>query len=364
MAIKRIGVLTGGGDCPGLNAVIRAVVKKALHDHQWEVLGIHDGYDGLMHRRAKKLSASAVSNILSIGGTILGTSNTANPFDYARRVRGKLIKEDRSKEAMANVRKWKLDALVAIGGDGTLSIANGLRKLGLPVVGIPKTIDNDLEETDMTFGHDTAVQIISDAIDRLHTTAQSHHRVMVVEVMGRYAGWLALRGGLAGGGDIILIPEIPFHMEAVIAEIHRRRREGKRFSIVVVAEGATERGKGYVISKHLEESPDPIRLGGIAHQVADAIETKTGISSRPVVLGHLQRGGTPTAFDRDLATRFGVTAVDLLAEGRFGEMAALRGASVRGVPIDRAVRRLKKVPRNHPLVRAARSLGTSFGDEK
>ena len=364
MAIKRIGILTGGGDCPGLNAVIRAVVKKASGDCGWKCLGIHDGYEGLVLGRGVWLDSSSVSNILSVGGTILGTSNTANPFDYARRVKGKLVKEDLSKQAMGWAKKWELDALVAIGGDGTLSIAWRLMKLGMRVVGIPKTIDNDLDATDVTFGHDTATQIISDAIDRLHTTAQSHHRAIVVEVMGRYAGWLALHGGISGGGDVILIPEIPFSMDAVVRAIERRTRMGRRFSIVVVAEGARERGKGLVVRQRIEESPDPIRLGGIGQFVANEIEKQSGVSSRIVVLGHLQRGGTPTAFDRILATRFGAHAVTLLEKGRFGRMVALRGGRIADVPVEQAVKKLKLVPRRYGLMETARSLGTSFGDEK
>lgn len=364
MAIKRIGVLTGGGDCPGLNAVIRAVVKKAIGEYGWTVWGIHDGYEGLIEGKGRELDSISVSGILPVGGTMLGTSNTANPFEYAMTVGKKLVKKDLSAQALSWASKWRLDALVAIGGDGTLSIAKRLVAKGLPVVGIPKTIDNDLSATDITFGHDTATQIVSDAIDRLHTTAQSHHRVMVVEVMGRYAGWIALHGGLSGGGDIILIPEIPFHMEAVVAEIHRRRRTGRRFSIVVVAEGARERGRGLVVRQRIEASPDPIRLGGIGGVVANAIEQQTGISSRIVVLGHLQRGGTPTAFDRLLATRFGGHAVTLIAKRRFDRMVALKGSHVVDVPISQAVAKLKLVPRKHPMVLLARSLGTTFGDER
>lgn len=364
MSIKKIGILTGGGDCPGLNAVIRAVVKRATGEFGWDVWGIHDGYEGLVEGRGRVLDSASVSGILSVGGTILGTSNTANPFEYAHRVRGKIVKEDLSAKALGWARKWKLDALVAIGGDGTLSIAQRLGGKGMNVIGIPKTIDNDLSATEITFGHDTAVQIVSDAIDRLHTTAQSHHRVIVVEVMGRYAGWLALNGGLSGGGDVILIPEIPFSMDAVVAQIRRRAGIGRRFSIVVVAEGAREKGKGLTVRQRIEESPDPIRLGGIGQVVANAVEERSGISSRIVVLGHLQRGGTPTAFDRLLATRFGGQAVSLIAAGRFGRMVALQGARVGDVSIADAVACLKLVSRRHPMLLLARQLGTSFGDEK
>lgn len=359
--IKRIGVLTGGGDCPGLNAVIRAVSKKAMNDHGMTVLGIEDGFEGLIEGRARDLIYSNVSNILAVGGTILGTSNTANPFEYAVIEGGKVVKKDVSQKVVVNFEKWGLDALVAIGGDGTLTVAHKLEKMGLPVVGVPKTIDNDLNATDLTFGHDSAVQVISNAIDNLHTTAQSHHRVMVVEVMGRYAGWLALRGGLAGGGDVVLIPEMPFTMEAVIEAINERRNSGKRFSIVVVAEGAHEKGKDLVVRQRIEESPDPIRLGGIGKYVADIVEQETGISSRIVVLGHLQRGGTPTAFDRLLATRFGAAAVALVAEGRFGRMVGLKGGEIKDSSLLDAIGKLKTVPPDHELIRTAKSLGTFFG---
>jgi 6-phosphofructokinase 1 len=362
MKIKRIGILTGGGDCPGLNAVIRAVTKTAIQDHGWKVTGFLDGYDGLVKTRKVELTSAHVSNILTQGGTILGTSNVANPFAYSVTKQGKVTIHDYSKKTVSSIKRQKIDALVAIGGDGTLSIAHKYDKLGVPIIGIPKTIDNDLAGTDLTFGHDTAVQIISDALDRLHTTAQSHHRVMVLEVMGRYAGWLALNGAIAGGGDIVLIPEIPFTFKKVIKAIHERRRNGKRFSLIVVAEGAMPRGGDMVVAKRIEGSPDPIRLGGIGKVVADHIEGEMGISTRYTVLGHLQRGGTPTAMDRRLATSFGSHAVDLLAQGRVGRMVALRGERITDIPISQAVGQLKKVTQRHPMMRAARGLGMSFGD--
>jgi phosphofructokinase-like protein len=362
MAIKRIGVLTGGGDCPGLNAVLRSVTKTAIQDNGWKVTGILDGYEGLIMNRKIELTTAHVSGILAQGGTILGTSNTANPFAYAVKKGAKIVMHDYSRRTLANVKRMKLDALVAIGGDGTLSIANRLDKSGVPVVGIPKTIDNDLSGTDTTFGHDTAVQIISDALDRLHTTAQSHHRVIVLEVMGRYAGWLALYGAISGGGDIVLIPEIAFSFKKIIEAIHHRRRNGKRFSLVVVAEGAIPKGGQLVVKKRIEGSPDPIRLGGVGKMVADHIEMETGISTRYTVLGHIQRGGTPTAQDRLLATGFGTSAVDLLAAGKFGRMVALRGERIIDIPISQAVNQLKKVSLRHPMIRAARALGMSFGD--
>ncbi len=362
MKIKRIGILTGGGDCPGLNAVIRSVTKTAILEHGWKVTGILDGYEGLIDYRRIELTSAHVSNILTQGGTILGTSNIANPFAHPIKERGKIVIHDYSKRTLTNIKRMKLDALVSIGGDGTMAIAHRLYELGIPIVGIPKTIDNDLWGTDVTFGHDTAVQVISDALDRLHTTAQSHHRVMVLEVMGRYAGWLALNGAISGGGDIVLIPEIPFSFHNVIKAIHERRKGGKRFSLVVVAEGAIPLGGEMVVKRRIEGSPDPIRLGGIGKMVADHIEMETGISTRYTVLGHIQRGGTPTAMDRRLGTNFGAHAVDLIAGNRFGKMAALHGDHVTDVAINTVAGKIKKVSLDHPTVRAAKGLGTSFGN--
>jgi 6-phosphofructokinase 1 len=359
-AKKTIGVLTGGGDCPGLNAVIRAVVKTAITQYGWNAIGVVDGYKGLIEKKAVRLRRADVSGILMRGGTILGTSNTADPFHLPA---GRGRTRDVSAQVLRNARALGIDVLVAIGGDGTMHIAEGLRKLGLPLVGVPKTIDNDLSETDVTFGFNTATQIISDAIDNLHSTAMSHHRVMVVETMGRYAGWLALVGGLAGGGDIILIPEVPFRIEAVCDEVMRRSRQGRRFSIVVAAEGARPRGGLMVVGRRVEGSPDPIRLGGISAVIAAEIEKATKLEARNVVLGHLQRGGSPTAYDRILATRFGAGAMHLIAEERFGEMVCLKGAEIRGVSIERAIRKRKTVPRDHPLLRIADGLGTRFGDD-
>lgn len=360
--IKRIGVLTGGGDCPGLNAVIRAVTKTAILDHGWSVVGFHDGFEGVVDNVRTELTFAHVSNILTQGGTILGTSNVANPFAHPRKVHGKIVIEDRSKETFANLKKNKVDCLVAIGGDGTMAITDKMYKAGFPVVGVPKTIDNDLMGTDITFGHDTAVQIISDALDRLHTTAHAHHRVMVLEVMGRYAGWLALNGAVSGGGDIVLIPEIPFTFDNIIKQIHERRKHGKRFSLVIVAEGAAPLGGTLVVKRRVEGSPDPIRLGGVGKLIADHIEMETGISTRYTVLGHIQRGGTPTAMDRRLATDLGAHAADMIAEGKFGRMAAIRGSKISDVPLSKVAGKIRKVPLNHPTVRAARGLGMGFGD--
>jgi len=359
--LKRIGVLTGGGDCPGLNAVIRAVTKTAIRDYGLEVYGVEDGYEGLIKGRIRSLSYDAVSGILNVGGTILGASNRANPFNYIEP--GAEAGEDRSRDCLANCARYGLDALVCIGGDGTLSIAHRLSQCGLPVVGVPKTIDNDVCETDVTFGFDTACQIVSDAIDRLHTTAQSHHRVMVIETMGRYVGWLALAGGMAGGGDVILIPEIPYTLENICESVRERLTRGRRFSIVVVAEGVKRPDGDYVVRKQVEESRDPVRLGGIGVWLADRIEDATGMESRAAVLGHLQRGGTPTARDRVLATLFGSRAMVAAAEGHFESMVALRSNEVELVPLDKVAGKQRAVDPEGEMVRVARSVGTSFGDE-
>jgi len=360
---KRIGVLTGGGDCPGLNAVIRAVTKAAMTEHGMEVMGVNDGYQGLVEGQGHLLSNAEVSNILTVGGTILGASNRANPFKYAREAcGGKVTFSDRSARCIEQFQEWELDALVCIGGDGTLSIAKKFMDMGLPVCGVPKTIDNDLGCTDVTFGFDTAVQTVSDAVDKLHTTAQSHHRVMVIETMGRYAGWLALKGGIAGGGDIILIPEIPYSLERVCEKVDQRHSGGKRFSIVVVSEGAKPKGGTHTVRKMVKTSHDPVRLGGIGMKLVEEIAEITGLECRCTVLGHLQRGGTPTAFDRVLATQYGSEAVDLVARRRFGRMVALRGSRITSVPIADAVAELKLVPPDGALVKTARRVGTSFGD--
>lgn len=364
MKLQRIGILTGGGDCPGLNAVIRAVAKPAMNEYGAEVIGIEDGFEGLVKGRMRHLKNPDVSGILAVGGTILGTSNKGDPFHFPEvEPDGSIIIQDRSEEVIKHYHQWGLDALVVVGGDGTMNIALKLLKKGLNIVGVPKTIDNDLAATDLTFGHLSAVQVATDAIDRLHTTASSHHRVMVLEVMGRYAGWIALRAGVAGGADVILIPEIPFRWEPVFEEIERRSRRGKRFSIVCVSEGVEIPGRGRVVRHMDPQRTDPKQLGGVADHVARAITEGTGQEVRVTVLGHLQRGGSPTALDRILATRFGAMACRLAAEGRFGMMAALRGQDVVAVPIEEAVEQQKLVPPDHDLVRAARCVGTCFGDE-
>lgn len=360
-AVRRIGILTGGGDCPGLNAVIRAVVKTAINVYGIQVIGIRDAFRGFVEGDAFPLHYHDVSGILTQGGTILGTSNTHNPFKYPVKRKGQTEFRDMSRAVLANARRWKLDACVLLGGDGTMNIGARLGPLGLPVVGVPKTIDNDLAETDVTFGYDTAVACVTDAIDRLHATAMSHHRVMVVETMGRYAGWIALKAGVAGGGDIILIPEIPYDLEKVVRKVVERSRIGRRFSIVVVAEGARPKRGTMTVERTVAGSHDPIRLGGVGAKLARDIEAACGLETRYTILGHLQRGGTPTAYDRALATRFGYHAMELVAAGRFGRMVCLKGDRITSVPITKAVARLKLVPRNHPLIKAAIAVGTSFG---
>ena len=360
--IRRIGVLTAGGDCPGLNAVIRGVTKSAILEHGIEVLGVEDGFQGLIENRVHPLHYADVSNILTTGGTILGTSNTANPFRYAVMVRGKMEFRDVTHLVEANIRKHRIDCLVAIGGDGTMSIANGLVKQGVRLVGVPKTIDNDLAETDVTFGFDTAVRTATEAIDKVHTTAMSHHRVMIVEVMGRYAGWIALHSGVASGADVILIPEIPFKLGSICRLVRERSNKGKRFSIVVVAEGAKPEGGKIVVARTVANSTDPVRLGGIGNVVAELITETTGLECRVTVLGHVQRGGTPTPFDRVLATRFGTHAMKLVAAGKFGRMVTFRNWQVTDTTLAKATARLKLVDPKGPMVNAARSVGTCFGD--
>ena len=359
---QRIAILTGGGDCPGINAVIRAVAKKAMLEHGLEVIGIEDGYDGAIHNRFRKLQFKDVSGIITQGGTILGTSNKANPFHNAVKKNGDMEFQDVSKETVANLKKMEIDCLVCIGGDGTLSIANDLYKLGIPIVGVPKTIDNDLMGTEVTFGFDTAVAVATEAIDRLHSTAQAHHRVMIVEVMGRNAGWIALHAGVAGGGDIILIPEIPYNLEHITERVKERNRSGKRFSIIVVSEGAKAEDGQVVIQKIVKESTDPVRYGGIGFVLGRQIEEMTGIETRAVVLGHLQRGGTPTPYDRVLATRLGTRAVDMIVKGHFGCMVGVQKNELVEVNLTDVAKGQRKVSPDNPLIASAKSVGTSFGD--
>jgi len=360
--IKKIGVLTAGGDCPGLNAVIRAVTKSAIQKGGIQVVGFRDGYDGLVNDSTIMLDNRDVSGILTLGGTILGTSNIANPYSFPVETGSKVVFKDFSKKAITNYRKHSLDALIAIGGDGTLSVAKKLSRDGLNIVGVPKTIDNDLSCTDFTFGFDSAVMTATEAIDKLHSTAQSHHRVMILEVMGRYAGWIALYSGVAGGADVILIPEIPYKMNSIFTKLKERKKKGKRFSIIVVAEGARARGGKLTVARVVEKSHDKLRLGGVANSLGAEIEKTTGFETRATILGHLQRGGSPTPYDRNLATRFGCAAFELAMKGTFGRMVALQKESITSVKIEDAVGKLKLVPRSHELVKAAKNVGTSFGD--
>jgi len=361
--INKIGILTGGGDCPGLNAVIRAVVKTAVLQYGWKVMGIEDGFEGLLvHGKVRPLLLDHVKDILDRGGTILGSSNRANPFAYKFKENGKIITEDRSPILIENLKSLEIDALVVIGGDGSLSIANQLSKMGVHLVGVPKTIDNDLAATDITFGFDTAINTATEAIDKIRTTGESHHRVMVVEVMGRYAGWIALEAGIASGADIILIPEIPFHLEKICHVIRERAQMGRRHSIVVIAEGARPCDGEVSVKRIQQDSVDTIRLGGIGEMLANKISNELGIESRETVLGHIQRGGSPSAFDRILSTRLGFGAVRLIAEGSFGRMVCLKTPGIASVPLEEAVKQLKKVSIELDMVQAAKAIGVSFGD--
>jgi ATP-dependent phosphofructokinase / diphosphate-dependent phosphofructokinase len=359
--IHRIGVMTAGGDCPGLNAVIRAVTKPAIAKHDLEVLGIEDGFLGLIQNRIHRLSSESVSNILTVGGTILGTNNKTDPHRYAVDVNGVTEFRDVTGQCLENIARNKLDAMVVIGGDGSMSIASGFARLGVNCIGVPKTIDNDLWGTDITFGFATAVSIATDALDRVHTTAASHHRIIVVEVMGRNAGWIALYSGMASGSDVILIPEIPYDIDSVCDFVQGRSKRGKRFSIVCVSEGAKPAGGDRVISRVDPTSPDPVRLGGIGQKVAQDIETATKIETRAITLGHVQRGGTPVAMDRVLATEFGNKAIELLEAGERGRLVVMKGLTVTHIPIEEAEGKQRLVPVDHPLVRAARNVGTCFG---
>ena len=355
----RLGVLTGGGDCPGLNAVIRAVTKSAMNMGEATVYGIQDAYVGLVEGRAVRLRNQDVSGILTRGGTILGSNNRDNPFQTRVKRDGKIVVEDRSDRGVEFYKQLELDALVVIGGDGTMRCAKAFADKGLKIVGVPKTIDNDLRGTDRTFGFDSAVQTVTEALDKVHTTAMSHHRVMIVEVMGRTAGWIALHGGVAGGGDVILMPEIPFEYQRVCDSVLERSKRGKRFSIVVVAEGAQSRDGDTVYQP--TDAVERRRLGGIGHVLAGEIVERTGLDTRVVVLGHLQRGGTPTAMDRVLATRFGHHAFELVARGQYNRMVCLRGNAIADVALEDAAGAPRTVPLDHPLIQAAVAVGTEFG---
>jgi len=361
-SIRRIALNTGGGDAPGLNAVIRATVLSAMHQG-WEVYGIRKGYGSLLDGEPLiEMDRETVRGITHLGGTILGTTNRGNPFEWPEeQPDGSIVLRDRSDELLEAFHEHRLDALIAIGGDGSLHIANRLAAKGLPVVGVPKTIDNDLAATQVTFGFHTAVQTATDAIDKLHSTAESHERVMVVEVMGRDTGWIALHSGVSGTADVILIPEIPYDIAKVCEKIEARYASGRRFGIVVVAEGAIER-EGERVIREAAQPGRAERLGGVAEWVADQIRERTGIETRSIVLGHLQRGGSPTAYDRLIALRFGAAAVRCVARREFGTMVALDPPQIRAVPLAEAVAAIKRVPVDSDTVATARDLGISFGD--
>lgn len=357
----RIGIVTGGGDCPGLNAVIRAVVKAATR-RGWEVVGVIGGYEGVLPPgNARPLTYRSLDGLLTRGGTILGTANRGRFSAKVGHGESRALPRELLDETRAGLERLGLDALVSIGGDGSLSIAQQLGEHGIPIVGVPKTIDNDLEGTLTTFGFDSAVACATDALDRLHTTAESHNRVMVLEVMGRYAGWIALYSGVAGGADVILIPEIPFDYDRIGAKIAERESLGRRFSIVVVAEGARPRESDFVTAAS-QPADREARLGGIGAVVAAEIERRTGKETRACVLGHLQRGGSPTPFDRALCSIFGAEAVELIAQRQFGKMVAYQGSNVTAIPIAEAVGKLKSVKPGGSLARTARALGICMGD--
>ncbi len=360
--IRRIAINTGGGDAPGLNAVIRAAVLAALN-HGWEVYGIRKGYGGLLGTDdVVRLDQNTVQGITHLGGTILGTTNRGSPLEWPEPQPDGTVKLiDRSEELISEFRRREFDALIAIGGDGSLHIANELSKRGLPIVGVPKTIDNDLAATSMSFGFRTAVQTATEAIDKLHSTAESHERVMVVELMGRHTGWIALFAGVSATADVILIPEIPFNLDRVYEKIEHRWKTGRRFAIVVAAEGALPRDGQPVLVEEAKKGQSA-RYGGIAEALAGKIAAATGRETRSLVLGHLQRGGSPTAYDRLIALRFGAAAVRLVSEGQFGRMVALHPPDVKGVPIADAIRELSRVQPESDVVHTARAMGISFGD--
>jgi 6-phosphofructokinase 1 len=362
LLIRRIGVLTAGGDCPGLNAVIRAVVKSAIHRHGLEVLGIEDGFQGLIEDRMRPLHWGSVSNILTLGGTILGTNNKSDPRRWPVLINGRLTPQDVTGRCLDHLAGRGLDALIVIGGDGTMTVASHLVRSGVNCIGVPKTIDNDLEGTEVTFGFATAASVATEALDRIHTTAASHHRAMIVEVMGRNAGWLALHAGVASGADVILIPEIPFDVEKVCATVVSRSQRGKRFSILCVSEGARPKNGQQVIARIDPTSPDPVRLGGIGQVVGLQIEAAANIETRVTVLGHVQRGGTPLPEDRVLATRFGHAAVELLMAGGTGRLVVMQRGAITDIELTSVAGKQRLVPPDHPLLRAAREVGTCFGD--
>jgi 6-phosphofructokinase 1 len=359
---KRIGILTGGGDCPGLNGVIRAVTLRAHGTYGWDVVGIRNGFEGLYDEEYVDLQPNSVAQLLSRGGTMLGSSNRANPFAYPVKLPdGRVEVHDVSARCMKNLARLDLEGLIVVGGDGTMSFSQKFIERGATrIVGVPKTIDNDLEATDYTVGFQTAVEVVVDAIDRLHTTAESHERIMIVEVMGRYAGWIALTSGIAGGAHVVLIPEIEYDVDRIVEAFHKRHGRGVSYSIVVVAEGARPKGGALAVAVPGDATKQE-KLGGAGQRLADAISARTEYEVRTTVLGHIQRGGAPCAFDRELATRFGVKAVDLIAEGKFGHVAALEDGRLVAKSIDRAVKKLKLVDPGGELASTARGVGIELG---
>jgi 6-phosphofructokinase 1 len=358
---QRIGVVTGGGDCPGLNAVIRAVAKSAQR-RGWSAVGIIGGYEGLLApQRTIELEGATLSGLLVRGGTILGTANKGKFSAKVGHGQSRELPRELLDETKRGCEQLRITGLVSIGGDGSLSIAQQLHAHGIPIVGVPKTIDNDLEATVMTFGFDSAVACATDAVDRLHSTAESHERIMVLEVMGRYAGWIAIYAGLAGGADVVLIPEIPFTYESVCAKVAERENDGRRFTIVVVAEGACPAG-GKFTTVAAQEQNREARLGGVGAQVAEELQRRTGKEARAVVLGHLQRGGSPTNMDRALCTAFGAHAVELIAAGNFGRMVTFTGAQISSAPLSEATGKLRTVPLDGGFVQTARAMGVCLGD--
>ena len=361
--IKKIALLTGGGDCPGLNAVIRAATRSAILNYGYEVIGYKFGYRGLYNNDFMKLDLSTVSGLLPRGGTILYSSNKDNLFDYQVFEDGKTLKKEVSDIAVENLKKENVDVLVVIGGDGTLTSARDFARKGINVIGVPKTIDNDLGSTDITFGFNTSIDIATEALDRLHTTAESHHRIMILEVMGRNAGFIALESGIAGSADVILIPEVPYDINKIVEKVEERKKQGKLFTIIVVAEGAKPKDGEVMVAKIVEDSPDPIRLGGIGNKLAEDLEKL--VKEREVrctVLGHIQRGGTTCTFDRILSTRYGVGAVELINEGKFGSMVCLKGNEITYDSLENVIGNNKKVDPEGELVTVAKKIGISFAD--
>ena len=352
----RVGVLTGGGDCPGLNAVLRAVTKSLIRQCGAEVIGIEDGYLGLIEQRVRPLDWESVSGILATGGTVLGTHNRASPLQWQGR--------DRRDEVLRYARDTlRLDAMVVVGGDGTMTIGHAMAERGLPMVGVPKTIDNDIEGCERSFGFDTAVATVTDALERVQTTGQSHGRVMIVETMGRNTGWIALEAGIAGAADVILLPEIDYDVE-VVAAFCRARTARRRHTVICIAEGAKPLGGAQTVRARLADSPDPVRLGGVAHALQAQLQPMLDCEVRATVLGHVQRGGSPTAFDRVLATLYGNAAAQLVIEGRFDRMVTLQAGALTSVPVASAAGRTRRVPADHPLLLCARQIGVSLGSAR